>query len=122
MNKSIKSKLKEIDTENIISLIFAILSIINIYGNEINKKYLYTKNKSYKDNSKLIFEFTLFITIIINFYFFSRSYQTYKKSTLAERKISKIRLIAIMLLIIGTCLLLYLQKIDNEDIEGDTDI
>lgn len=95
--------------EDLLWIIFVILSIANIYGDNNEKKFLETNNKAYETKSNQIFEITLTITFFIYVYFFIRNYSAYKKATFQEKELYMVKLLGSSLLIAGIICLLYFQ-------------
>lgn len=107
---NIINEIKRLEFEDFLWVVFAIISIINIYGDYNEKEYLKTNNKTFENKSNKIFEFTLTIALLIYIYFFSRNYNAYKESTIEKRNLYTIKLLGSSLLIAGVLCLLYFQK------------
>ena len=54
------------------------LSLLNIYGDLDDEKFLKTNHTFYKVESNYIFNFTLTVTLFIYLYFFIRNYKKYE--------------------------------------------
>ena len=63
-NNEITNELKRLNFENFLWVIFAVLCIINVYGDYNDEEYLITNNKEFKTKSNYIFETTLIITFL----------------------------------------------------------
>lgn len=85
------------------------LCFINIYGDYNDKEFLKTNNTYYKNKSNNIFEITLFVTILIYLYFFTRNYKAYQKASDDQKKLYIIKLLGSSLLIAGVICLIYFQ-------------
>ena len=59
MYNKLHSEIDRLNFENFIWIIFAILSILNISGDNEEKKYLRTSNKLYEIKANYIFEITI---------------------------------------------------------------
>lgn len=103
------SEINRLKFEDFIWLVFAILCIANIYGDDNEIAYLETNNKSYDNKSDMIFEITLFITLLIYIYFFLRNYKAYEKASEEDKNLYAIKLLGSSLLIAGILCLLYFQ-------------
>lgn len=103
------SEINRLKFEDFIWLVFAILCIANIYGDDNEIAYLETNNKSYDNKSDMIFEITLFITLLIYIYFFLRNYRAYEKASEEDKNLYAIKLLGSSLLIAGILCLLYFQ-------------
>lgn len=110
MNNNIINEIKRLKFENFLWIVFIILGIANIEGDNNEIDYLETNNKMSKDRSNKIFEFTITITFFIYIYFFVRNYNAYEKSTTEQKNLYSIKLLGSSLLIAGVLCLLYFQK------------
>jgi hypothetical protein len=113
MNSDILSEIRRLDFEDLLWVIFAILSILNIYGDYNDKEYLKTNNKMYDDTSSRVFEFTLTVTFFIYLYFLIRNYNAYSKVSAESKNLYLIKLFGSALLIGGVIALIYFQKNEN---------
>lgn len=111
-NETIKD-IKRLNFEDLIWIIFIIISILNIIGNENEKNYLKTSNNSFKKSANKIFEFTITATFFIYTYFFIRNFKSYKESSSNEKRIFSIKLLGTSFLIAGIICLLYFQENEN---------
>lgn len=108
-NKNIFEEINRLKFEDFLWIVFAFLSIVNIYGDYNEKEFLETNNKNFKETSNIIFETTLIITLLIYIYFFVRNYKAYEKATVEEKNLYTIKLLGSSLLIAGILCLLYFQ-------------
>ena len=106
-------EIKRLKFENILWIIFIILSIANIVGDIDEEKFIKTNNKIYKYNANKIFKFTLIVTLIIYIYFFIRNYESYKNISYSKKKLYSIKLLGSSLLIAGIICLIYFKNIKN---------
>ena len=109
-DKNNDSKINRLKFENILWLIFAIISIMNIYGDNDEIEYLETNDKSYEKKSNEIFKFTLMVTLFIYIYFFLRNLKAYENATVEEKNLYLIKLLGSSLLIAGVLCLIYFQE------------
>lgn len=110
MNDRIINSLNRLKFEDFLLILFIILSLLNIYGNQNEKNYLKTNNTIYKNKANDIFKFTILITIFIYSYFFIRNYHSYRMSKEHEKHIFIIKLLGSSFLIAGAVCLLYFQS------------
>ncbi|MGN1378790.1 MAG: hypothetical protein ACI4XR_00085 [Bacilli bacterium] len=108
-NSEVINELKRLNFEDFIWIIFAILSILNIYGDYNSKEYLITKKNTFEKKSNYIFEITLIITFFIYLYFFLRNYKFYKKASFEDKKLYFIKVLGSSFLIAGVICLIYFQ-------------
>lgn len=105
--------IKRLNFENIINLIFIIVSIINICGNELEKKYLIYNDIKYEEGANNLYLIGLILVFLIYIYFFNRNYTMYNNKE-NPTNTDLIKVIGSFLYIIGVLCLLYFQ-INNQD-------
>lgn len=103
-------ELKRLNFEDLLWITLGITSFLNVLGDYNIKEYLKTSDNTYKSTSNKIFEFTLFVTLIIYIYFFYKNYQTYKTVNNYQKKIYLVRVLGSIFLIVGKIMLLYFQE------------
>lgn len=110
-------EIKRLDFENIIWVLFIITSLLNIFGDNLEKDYLINKDSRKEIAAKKIFIFNLLVALGVYLYFFIRNYSTMidKKGT-KEYQLNQIRVFGSLLFIIGTLCLLYFQLEDINSI------
>ena len=110
-------RIKELTIDELIWIIFIILSLLNIFGDELEKKICYYHNKQDKNISKKIFTFTVFISFLIYSYIFYQRYQTFEKNknNINKKNICQTRLFGSILVLIASALFLSCQLTDKED-------
>ena len=100
--------------EEFLWIIFAIVSLLNLYGDHKDILYLKTSNTAFENQANKIFELTLIVTFLIYIYFFKRNYKAFKKSTFDDKKKYAIKLLGSSLLIAGILCLIYFQFKDDD--------
>lgn len=110
-----REKETELKIDEFIWIITIVLSILNIVGDEFEKKYLYDKDPSEKSIAKKIFNFTVFVSFLIYLYLLQKTHKKYKNAKLKNQDtdIPFIRFVATILITIGVLLLLYAQLTDK---------
>ena len=108
-DKTLK-ELKRLNFEDFLWIIFAVLCLINVYGDYEEKEYLKSNNKIFKNKSNYIFELTLIVTFFIYVYFFLRNYSFYKKASNQDKQLYSIKILGSSFLIAGIICLIYFQK------------
>ena len=106
------TRLKELQIDEIIWIIFITISIINIIGDEFEKNYCTTKNQNSLNKSKNIFTFTLFASLIIYSYILYTRYQKYNNNP--NNFLTKQRLFAAILVVVATIINFYCQLKDRQ--------
>lgn len=105
-----KKEIMRLNFEDLLLILFIIVCILNIFGNQNEKSYVMTEDNMYKDKANKIFEFTIIITLIIYLYFFRRNYGAYKLVSEDKKDLYQIKVFGSLLLIIATICLFYFQK------------
>ena len=121
MDDTIIKELKRLSFEDIISLIFITCSILNLMGNNNQKKYLVSNNKEYEQNANNLYIIGLILTFLIYIYFFSRNIRMYNNKDNPTNK-DMVKVIGSFLLIIGVLCLLYFQVNNDDNFIGDVPI
>lgn len=104
--------IKRINFENFIWITFIVISIVDIYGDELIKKSLTTNNNSSKFKAEKLFLFVSLISILIYIYFLCRNYFDYKKYC---NGYYKIRLLGSVFVLVGSLFLVYFQLFNSKD-------
>lgn len=105
--------IRRLSFENYIWITFIIVSIIDIYGDELVKRSVNENDETLENKAQNLFLGVSLISILVYIYFFYRNYSDYKNSC---SKCNKIRLFGSSLILIGTFCLLYFQ-LYNKKIE-----
>lgn len=63
-------EIERLNFEDLLWGTFAVLSLLNIYGDYDDKEYLKSHNNRYRLESNKVFTFTLIVTFFIYLYFF----------------------------------------------------
>jgi len=103
--------------EDIIWIIFALISLLNVLGDEEEILYLEYEDETEKSKAKNIFLITIIITIFIYLYFITRNYFAYTNCKEEEKSLYFIKFLGSTLLISGALCLLYFQ-IHEDDFTG----
>lgn len=109
MDEKIEENIERLDFENLLWLVFIVLSFLNIVGDEDEKKFLLTNNQEFKDESNHIFTLTLTVTIFVYLYFFNRNVTSLKNAPNNQKELFTIKVLGSVFLIIGIVFLLYFQ-------------
>ena len=111
-------KEKELVVDEWIWVIFIILSVFNIFGDELEKKFYREKDLSSKNLSKTIFTLTVLVSFFIYIYLSYRKYQVISKNKAQGKKtdICETRFFASVLVVIASFLYLYCQLNDQDDV------
>jgi cation transport ATPase len=104
------NELKRLKFEDFIWLLFAFLCFINIYGDDLQKKYLNTNDPNLEIKSNEVFLFTLIVTFFIYLYFFIRNYNALKNASFDTKSLYIVKILGSSFLLAGVICLIYFQK------------
>jgi hypothetical protein len=110
MKESTLEELKRLKFEDYIYLLFAFLAFINIYGDDLQKKFLNTNDTNLEKKSNEVFTLTLTITFFIYIYFFIRNYKAFKNASSENKNLFTVKVLGSSFLIAGVLCLIYFQK------------
>ena len=106
-----EDELKRLNLEDWIFIIFIFIALMNIFGDQLLKKYVKQNNIKDLKNADKIFLATLTITLIAYLYFVIRNYYFYKKD-IKNRNLLTVKLVGSLFLVIGILCLIYFQLKD----------
>lgn len=111
-----RERINELVIDEWIWVVFIILSVLNISGDEIEKHYCYYHEQKDKERSRKIFKLTVFVSLLIYIYL---AYKNCKKYSIAintgqDTSIISIRKFASILVVVASTMLLYAQFKDGE--------
>ena len=98
--------IERLNFENFIWITFIIVSVLDIYGDELIKKSVLNNDAASKDKAENLFLFVALVSILVYIYFLYRNYTDYKKYC---NKDYQIRLLGSIFVLIGTLCLFYFQ-------------
>lgn len=114
MSNDTNAILRQLSFENYIWIIFIIIGIFSIFGDELIKKSIIKNDAYYFSLAKTIFFIIIIVTLIVYIYFIRRNYRDYLKNINSTGY--QIRLIGSLLIFIGTiCFLYFLITEFNND-------
>lgn len=109
--------LKELNIEDFLALIFIGLGILSIYGDQIQKEYIKTKDNKYQQQANSVFDFILIVTFLLYLVFLYRNYKNYKNASPERKELFFIKLLASCFLLAGIICSIYFQ-INNKNFIG----
>ncbi len=121
MNESIK-RIKQIEIENIIWLIYIFIIGLCLYANSFEKNYFETGNKNSKETYRKLTITIFTIAIIVYIYFFIDSYDDLKNinqyTSQRTRKLNNLSFIGTTFILLSGIIFLYIAIVDKDlDIE-----
>lgn len=116
MMESRDQEIRRIRFEDLLSLLFIVTSLLNIYGDKLHIEYITTNNQEKERLARDIYKIVLIITILIYYYFISRNYSFLKNAQCNNQntKLPFIRLLGSVFLMVGVIMLFYVL------VESDT--
>lgn len=120
MNENTKKRLKQIEIENYIWIIYIIIIGLSYYGNYLEKDYFINKNINSKNKYQKINAF-IFITLIIVYSYFENdaltSFNNKNKST-KQKEYDTLILIASTMVLISGLIFLYII-LDDKNLDAE---
>lgn len=118
----INSKLKEIDTEDFIWVIYLGIIFLSFYSNNLERKYYINKDKIAKEKYQKILIFIFAILFIVYLYFLKSSVDSLKKLKPSDhprkKELVTLSFVAALLITISGFIYLYVAIMDdNLDVE-----
>lgn len=122
MNEDIKKRLKQLDIEDFIWIIYIGIIILSTYSNSIERKYFIFKNKKDKENYRKINILIFSILLVVYIYFLKNSIddiKSLKKSdNTLKKKLVYLSFLGSLFIAISGFIFLYITYVDKElDIE-----
>lgn len=111
---NVDEEIKRLTFEDYIWIVVAILAFFNIFGDNLQKKYLKTNNINYDKQADKVFLFALGVSFFIYLYFLYRNYNIYKKSSEEEKSKLLVKLIGSSFILAGVICLIYFQLVDSD--------
>lgn len=122
MDSELKKRINEINTENVVFLIFIILIIMSYVANSFEKKYFLYSDNSYKKIYYYIQVVIFFVVVSVNLYYVYISYlevaNLSRCSSYKKIKYAYLDYYASIFALIAGLILLYVA-IDDVDIETE---
>ena len=119
-NSEIIDKLKEIDIENNIWIIYIIIIFLSWYSNSLEKDYFINNNIISKNKYRDIIKFIFSVLVVVYLYFFISSLNDLNKlkptDSINKRKLTELSSIGSLLIVISGLIFLYIAYKD-EDID-----
>ncbi len=118
----LNNKLKEINTEDYIWLIYLGIIALSWYSNSLEREYFLTNNLYCKDKYQEIIIIIFTVLIVIYLYFFNASLESIHElkpnDNLKKRKLTELSAIASLLIVISGIIFLYIAYTDTDiDVE-----
>ena len=118
MNNNEFMEIERLNFEDILWIIFAGLSILNIVSNNYQKNYVRSKNEYYEDRANNIAIFVLSVLFFVYLYFFLRNFNMLNNKDKVNMD-DKIKVFGSFLFVIGVLCLLYFQVNSDDNFIDD---
>ncbi len=120
--KEVKDKIKQINTENVIWIIYIIIIFMSWYANYFEKKYYLNNDNESKEKYKSIMVFIFLILLVVYFYFVTDSYQDVKKLNSSDsdekKKLVLLSFLGSLFVLLSGIIFTYISiKDENLDVE-----
>lgn len=119
MDKDTIEMVKRLNFENLIWVVFIVISILDIYGDELIKKSLICGDKTSQKKADKLFLTLTAISIPIYIYFLSRNYKDFCKH---KNKSYEVRYIGSIFVLIGTLCFLYFQLTTRRQTDSPSNV
>ena len=118
MNNDKIREINRLNFEDILWVIFIILSILNIVSNKLQKDYVITNDNCYEEDANRISIVVLLILVFVYVYFYIRNYRMYNNKDNPSKE-DLVKVLGSMFFVLGALCLLYFQiKSDDNFIGG----
>ncbi len=119
MDKDTIEMVKRLNFENLIWVVFIVISVLDIYGDELIKKSLICGDKNSQKKADKLFLTLTAISIPIYIYFLSRNYKDYRKH---HNKSYEVRYMGSIFVLIGTLCFLYFQLTTRRQTDSPSNV
>ncbi len=118
----VSRRLKQINNENIVWIIYFFIIGLCLYANYYEKKFFCTNDIKAKNKYRNLTIFIFVVAVLIYFYFFIDNYKDFKElkptDSLKKKNLSELSLLGTVLILISGLIFLYISIVDTDlDIE-----
>lgn len=123
MMENKEQEIRRIRFEDLISILFIVTSLLNIYADNLYINYLNTNDQDKEKVARDIYLIVTIITIAVYYYFINRNYKFLKfaKENNQDQKLPFIRLLGSIFFMVGILLLLYVL-VESNNIQGEIEV
>lgn len=108
-SENIQKQLEWLNIEDLGSLIFIFLGILNIYGDLLQKKFIISGNVKDRDDADKVYLLVLIIAFLLYSFFFYRNYRRYKLMSGKNKQLFSIKLLSSALVLAAVVCSIYFQ-------------
>ncbi len=117
-NEELNNKLKQLNTEDFIWLVYIGIIMLSWYSNNLERRYFLSNNYNCKKNYQMIMRIIFSILIVVYLYFLKNSLYDFRNlkvtDSIKKKKLVIISLIASICIAISGFLLLYIAFVDDD--------
>ena len=117
-SKELEEKLKEINIEDFIWLVYIFIIFMSWYSNSLERKYFIYKDEKSKDQYRCLVVMIFTILLIVYLYFVKSAWNSYKNlkdsPDLKTRELATLSLLASVLIAISGAIFLYIALRDED--------
>ena len=123
MMENKEQEIRRIRFEDLISILFIVTSLLNIYADNLYINYLNTNDQDKEKLARDIYLIVIIITIAVYYYFINRNYKFLKfaKENNQDQILPFIRLLGSIFFMVGILLLLYVL-VESNNIQGEIEV
>lgn len=118
MDSNLQEKLKQLDIEDFIWVIYIFIILMSWYSNHLERKYFLYRNDEDKKRYRTIIVFIFSILIIVYLYFLNSSLEDIKKlsprDTEKKKQLVYLSFIGSLLIFISGAIFLYIALVDED--------
>lgn len=118
MDSNLQEKLKQLDIEDFIWVIYIFIILMSWYSNHLERKYFIYKSEEDKKRYRTIIVFIFSILIIVYLYFLNSSLEDIKKlsprDTEKKKQLVYLSFIGSLLIFISGAIFLYIALVDED--------
>ena len=118
MDSELQEKLKQLDIEDFIWVIYIFIILMSWYSNHLERKYFIYKSEEDKKRYRTIIVFIFSILIIVYLYFLNSSLEDIKKlsprDTEKKKQLVYLSFIGSLLIFISGAIFLYIALVDED--------
>lgn len=118
MDSNLQEKLKQLDIEDFIWVIYIFIILMSWYSNHLERKYFIYKSEEDKKRYRTIIVFIFSILIIVYLYFLNSSLEDIKKlsprDTEKKKQLVYLSFIGSLLIFVSGAIFLYIALVDED--------
>ena len=114
----VDKRIKQINTENFVWIVYIFIIGLCLYANKYEKKYFYTNDITAKEKYRNLTIFIFIIAVIVYIYFFIDNYNDCKElkptDSIEKKNLNELSLVGSTLVLISGLIFLYISFVDKD--------